>query len=557
MKKFIILFITLLSFYGCDLTDKSSVTDTEPIPNPFLWENANIYFLLTDRFYNGNPGNDVNFDRNENTAVLRGFEGGDIQGITKKIEEGYFTDLGITAIWFTPIVEQIHGIVDEGSGSTYGYHGYWAKDWTALDPNFSTATDLANLVETAHQNGIRIVLDVVINHTGPVTGKDPVWPDEWVRTGPQCSYQDYETTVECTLVKNLPDIKTESDDPVELPQFLKDKWAAEGRLDKELQELDEFFERTGYPRAPRFYIIKWITDYIRKYGVDGFRVDTAKHTEASVWAELYKEAVYAFNQWKNTHPDKVLDDNDFFMFGEVYGYGISSGRDYNYGDLNVDFFNNGFKSMINFEFKSDAIKDYEVIFSKYDTILFSSLSGKSVVNYLSSHDDGSPWDKLREKPIEAGTKLLLCPGAAQVYYGDESSRSLVIEGTEGDATLRSFMNWNEQESDASRGGYKVKEVLVHWQKLGQFRAAHPAVGAGKHQMISESPYLFKRMYQKGDYKDQVLVGLDLEKGEKSIDVSGLFENGMELIDYYSGKSVKVTGGKVIVNSSYDMVLLGK
>ena len=557
MKKLIILFITLLSFSGCDLTDKSSVTDTEPIPNPFLWENANIYFLLTDRFYNGNPGNDVNFDRNENTAVLRGFEGGDIQGITKKIEEGYFTDLGITAIWFTPIVEQIHGIVDEGSGSTYGYHGYWAKDWTALDPNFSTATDLANLVETAHQNGIRIVLDVVINHTGPITGKDPVWPDEWVRTEPQCSYQDYETTVECTLVKNLPDIKTESDDTVELPQFLKDKWAAEGRLDKELQELDEFFERTGYPRAPRFYIIKWITDYIRKYGVDGFRVDTAKHTEASVWAELYKEAVYAFNQWKNTHPDKGLDGNDFFMFGEVYGYGISSGRDYNYGDLNVDFFNNGFKSMINFEFKSDANKDYEVIFSKYDTILFSSLSGKSVVNYLSSHDDGSPWDKLREKPIEAGTKLLLCPGAAQVYYGDESSRSLVIEGTEGDATLRSFMNWNEQESDASRGGYKVKEVLVHWQKLGQFRAAHPAVGAGKHQMISESPYLFKRMYQKEDYKDQVLVGLDLEKGEKSIDVSGLFENGMELIDYYSGKSVKVTGGKVIVNSSYDIVLLGK
>ena len=557
MKKLIILFITLLSFYGCDLTDKSSVTDTEPIPNPFLWENANIYFLLTDRFYNGNPGNDVNFDRNENTAVLRGFEGGDIQGITKKIEEGYFTDLGITAIWLTPVVEQIHGIVDEGSGSTYGYHGYWAKDWTALDPNFSTATDLANLVETAHQNGIRIVLDVVINHTGPVTGKDPVWPDEWVRTGPQCSYQDYETTVECTLVKNLPDIKTESDDPLELPQFLKDKWAAEGKLDKELQELDEFFERTGYPRAPRFYIIKWITDYIRKYGVDGFRVDTAKHTEASVWAELYKEAVYAFNQWKNTHPDKVLDDNDFFMFGEVYGYGISSGRDYNYGDLNVDFFNNGFKSMINFEFKSDANKDYEVIFSKYDTILFSSLSGKSVVNYLSSHDDGSPWDKLREKPIEAGTKLLLCPGAAQVYYGDESSRSLVIEGTEGDATLRSFMNWNELESDASRGGYNVNEVLAHWQKLGQFRAAHPAVGAGKHQIISESPYLFKRTYQKEDYKDQVLVGLDLEKGEKSIDVSGLFENGMELIDYYSGKSVKVTGGKVIVNSSYDMVLLGK
>jgi alpha-amylase len=69
---------------------------------------------------------------------LRGFEGGDLRGITDKINEGYFSDLGINAIWFTPIVEQVHGFVDEGTGKTYGYHGYWAKDWTAIDPNFGT-----------------------------------------------------------------------------------------------------------------------------------------------------------------------------------------------------------------------------------------------------------------------------------------------------------------------------------------------------------------------------------------------------------------------------------
>ena len=66
---------------------------------------------------------------------LRGFEGGDIKGITQKIKEGYFTDLGINAIWMTPIVEQIHGGTDEGTGVTYGFHGYWAKDWTKIDPN--------------------------------------------------------------------------------------------------------------------------------------------------------------------------------------------------------------------------------------------------------------------------------------------------------------------------------------------------------------------------------------------------------------------------------------
>ena len=140
---------------------------------PFMWEGANLYFLLTDRFNNGNPDNDVNFDRTNPTAPLRGFMGGDIQGITEKLEDGYFKELGVNAIWFTPVVEQVHGDVDEGTGNTYGYHGYWAKDWTALDPNFGTHEDLEQLVKVAHEQGIRVLLDVVINHTGPVTDIDP------------------------------------------------------------------------------------------------------------------------------------------------------------------------------------------------------------------------------------------------------------------------------------------------------------------------------------------------------------------------------------------------
>lgn len=555
MKRSIFFLVVILILSNCDKRAKMDVAQKKP-EAPFLWENASIYFLLTDRFYNGNPDNDINFDRIKDTAVLRGFEGGDINGITKKIKEGYFTDLGINAIWFTPIVEQIHGNVDEGSGSTYGYHGYWATDWTALDPNFGNEADLDELVKVAHENGIRIVLDVVINHTGPVTDLDLVWPKEWVRTEPQCTYKDYESTVECTLVKNLPDIRTDREEEVELPDFLKKKWEAEGRLEKETTELDAFFERTGYPRAPRFYIMKWVTDYIRKYGIDAFRVDTAKHTEAAIWMELYQEAVLAFSDWKNANPAKVLDTNEFFMFGEVYNYNISGERLFDYGDQKVDFFNHGFGSLINFEFKSDAHNDYETIFSKYDRILHNGLKGKSVINYLSSHDDGGPFDQQRNKAFESATKLLLCPGSPQIYYGDESSRSLVIEGTNGDATLRSFMNWEELENARERGGYKLNEVLEHWQKLGKFRAAHPSVGAGSHVMTSESPYLFTRTLDHGDFQDQVLVGLDLEKGKKSIDVNEIFENGIDLIDYYSGQKVPVSQGHVVVDSQFDIVLLG-
>jgi alpha-amylase len=553
MKKLLPSIVLMTALYSCVNNQESAQSEPEPVAVPFMWESANIYFLLTDRFNNGNPDNDINFDRTKETAVLRGFEGGDIEGITAKVNEGYFTDLGINAIWFTPVVEQIHGNVDEGTGSTYGYHGYWAKDWTALDPNFGTEKDLAKLVEAAHAMGIRIILDVVINHTGPVTESDPVWPDAWVRTEPQCTYQDYETTVECTLVKNLPDIRTDSNDEVELPQDLLEKWENEGRLQQELDELEAFFLRTGYPRAPKYYIIKWITDYIRQYGVDGFRVDTAKHTEADVWGELYKEAQIAFAEWKAANSEKVLDDNEFYMVGEVYNYNISSGRMFDYGDRQVDFFDQNFKAMINFEFKYDANNDYETIFSKYDSILYSSLAGKSVVNYLSSHDDGGPFDKNRERPYEAGTKLMLCPGATQVYYGDESSRSLVIEGTDGDATLRSFMNWDEILADTTRGGHKVVDVLDHWQKLGRFRNNHPSVGTGRHQMISSEPYIFKRTLE----NDKVIVGLEMPEGEKAIDVNMVFTNGTELVDYYSGAEATVQNERVNINTPYKIVLLGK
>ena len=81
---------------------------------PFVWEGANLYFLLVDRFNNGDPSNDVNFERTKEAAVMRGFKGGDIRGIIQKIDEGYFDALGINAIWLTPIVEQIHDGVDEG-----------------------------------------------------------------------------------------------------------------------------------------------------------------------------------------------------------------------------------------------------------------------------------------------------------------------------------------------------------------------------------------------------------------------------------------------------------
>lgn len=513
----------------------------------FDWNNATVYFMLTDRFSNGDVTNDVNFDRVQPTKELRKFNGGDLAGITAKIKEGYFNKLGVDALWFSPIFEQIHGFVDEGQGETYGYHGYWIRDWTNMEPNFGNEEDLRNLVKEAHSNGIRVMLDVVINHTGPVTDKDPVWPSDWVRTEPQCTYQDYESTVFCTLVKNLPDVITEQTEEVELPKKLLLKWKKEGRLDKELEELNEFFARTGYPRTPRYYIIKWLTDFIREFGIDGFRVDTVKHTEEDVWADLSKESAIAFAEWKQNNNEPIQKDQDFFMLGETYNYNILNGRDFDFGDKKVDYFDNGFDSQINFGFKGDANKNYEELFSSYSYQLNDGeLKDITAMNYISSHDDGWPFDKERKRTYESATKLMLCPGQVQIYYGDETARPLIIEGAQGDVNLRGLMNWGENS-----------KLLEHWQKLGQFRNNHPSIGAGKHIMISKEPYVFARTYNKRGKDDTVIVALDLPNSNTIINVANYFEEGDELIDTYNGDQYKVKNGKIELAKAMKVVLLEK
>ncbi|WP_298317105.1 alpha-amylase family glycosyl hydrolase [uncultured Aquimarina sp.] len=555
---FLVLFGILISCKSDTKTASSSIETAaletaKPVTTenmPFIWEGANVYFLLADRFKNGDTTNDEVLERKKETGVLRGFEGGDIKGIIQKIEEGYFTNLGINALWVNPLVEQIHESVDEGTGNTYAFHGYWAKDWTTIDPNFGTYEDLKKLVEVAHKNGIRILMDVVINHTGPVTDKDPVWSDDWVRTAPQCSYKDYETAVKCTLVENLPDIKTESDEEVKLPEALKVKWEKEGRLEAEMDELEIFFAKTGLKRSPKNYIIKWLTDYVKELGIDGYRVDTVKHVEEGVWSVLAEQAKVAFAEWKKNNPDKVLDNNEFYVLGELYGYGIDGKRFYDFGDRKVDYYANGFDNLINFQFKYDARElNYEKLYSKYSTALQTGLIGKSVMNYITSHDDGDPFDKERKKTYESATKLLLTPGISQVYYGDETARSLVIDGAQGDATLRSNMNWDDLETE------ETKSLLLHWQKLGKFRKNHPAIGAGKHKMISETPYVFSRTYKKEGINDGVVVGLNLRKGTKTLKVDAIFKDGTVLTDVYSGVDTTVKDGSATIKSDNDIVLL--
>lgn len=534
----------------------SPAAQTRPV-DPF-WKNAIVYFLMTDRFANGDPDNDESAGRKNDADLLRGFEGGDLQGVTAKLRDGYFDALGVDAIWTTPVIENVHGFVEEGDyGKTYAYHGYWPLDWTAVDPNFGDEAVFAEFVAAAHERGIRIIVDVIVNHAGAPTAVDPFWPESWVRRGPACTYKSYAESVPCELSFTLQDVKTESDAPVALPDFLVAKWRDEGRLETEKAELDEFFARTNYPRAPKYYIVKWLTDWVRDYGVDGFRADTAKHVDPEIWLAIKKEAEIALAEWRAKNPGRVMPDRDFYMVGEVFNYGldgfsqaVDGGRAYDYGDRQVDFYDYGFDALINMGFPTQAAMPAQQLFATLARELETGpFKGLATLNYVTSHDDMKPFDPDRTKTFESATKLMLAPGAAQIFYGDEIGRDLTIEGTRGDATLRSTIDWSSAERP------EAEALRAHWRKLGVFRKAHPAVGAGLHRELLAEPYVFSRTLE-GAVEDRVVVAVDLEPGKtRTIPVGAAFADGQVVIDHYTGTEAPVKKGRVKIRKTGSVVLL--
>lgn len=522
-----------------------------------LWGNATIYFLMTDRFANGDAFNDAAYGRVKDGDPLRSFEGGDLRGVIDKLEDGYFRDLGVTAIWTTPLIEQVRQPQQE-HGRSYAYHGYWPKDWTTIDQSFGAEADFAEMVQKAHAQNIRVVVDVIINHVGPpVGGDDPAWPDSWVRSSPLCDYETFVTTTSCLVAAGLPDIRTDTETAVALPPFLLEKWRAEGRLERELAELDAFFARTGHPRAPQYYIIKWLTDWVREYGVDGFRADTAKHADPQVWAALGAEARLAYADWKARNPGALTEDRGFYMLGEVFNYGLNDferalDRDYNYGDRRVDFFDYDFDALINMGFITHAREPMPDLFTLYASEFQGVFAGRGMLNYIDSHDDHAPLDPERTNAFENAIKLMLAPGAAQIYYGDELNRLLVYPGSTGDARLRTLMNWEVLDTPEGQAN------LEHWRRLGRFRAAHPAVGVGRHQELSRAPYVFTRSLEAaGQQPDHVVVAYSATTPFTRTPAGGIFAEGTEVRDAYAGDNCRVSGEDIVCATERKLALFEK
>ena len=563
----------------------------------FTWNNALIYFVVTDRFANGNTSNDNSYGRKNPDASghpTATFHGGDIKGLTKNLD--YIKSLGMNAIWLTAAYEQSHGWTGGGKNGNfqhYAYHGYYALDFTSLDANMGTVDEFREFVTEAHKRGIRVIMDVVMNHSGYATLKDmcdfgfgvrsdgknaceewtpgsgesyhnkPIseaadsrwdswWGANWLRFGAYggCGSDDLTT---CTSF--LPDFKNEPNgSSVNLPTFLVNKWqTADAAHDIPAAKA----YREGNMSVADFEA-HWLASWVEEFGIDGFRCDTAKHVEKATWGKLKKYSSEALAKWRANHANG--DDpaaswtDDFWMTGEHWNFGTDPSDGSGYGSTG------GFNSMINFSLGC----------STPDASTWSSYAGKfnngtsapalNALSYVSSHDT----QLCRPGDMKAlGTGLVLLPGGVQVYYGDETARPNDNGGSGNDAEhgTRSDMNFpsdiSEQAEwaanvDSISTSFSSNETLAHWQKVGQFRFRNPAVGAGKQTETGDGSLCRKYDNSSENISNAVVIHVG---SASSVNVGDCFEDGTEVMDGYSGATGTVSGGSVSLSGTGSLILL--
>jgi glycosidase len=443
---------------GVFLTD--GVAAGEKLERP--WKDDVIYFVMTDRFHDGDPENNIPTDsdpglydaRQENINL---YHGGDFRGLEKALKDGYFTDLGITAIWITPPVRNVWMSLHDLGGSKSGYHGYWAQDFRDIDPHLTSRASLSgkpyaegpagrlqhyrDLIKLAHSNGIKIVQDVVCNHMGPVfyydlngNGDHDGDPGEWMPPyKADGSYHEYVRWADEPQWNTLEPPGPELFLDLEVYGAKGFNWDSLGKQDGEEKRCDFLSLRTfnTSPDAPHFdRLIDQFVDiyhfYIDELGVDGLRVDTVKHVDKEFWDAFFSRLR------KRLGPDaeKVL------FFGEVYGNSIG---DINYyagsstGDGKV------LDSLLNFQF-TWAVRDvlrHETLGDIHKLASFIERMNREVqtvgrydakdmrlhsVNFIGNHDGLNRFlvQEISEENHDLALAVLLTfEGIPCIYYGSE------------------------------------------------------------------------------------------------------------------------------------------
>jgi pullulanase len=468
--------------------------------NDFDWDESIIYFMLTDRFFDGDSSNNDPYGLNYDTTDRGTYQGGDFKGITEKLD--YLDELGVNTIWISPIVENVkHNVrYKDGEPSYYGYHGYWASNFGELNPHFGTMEDFHNLIDSAHERGIKIMVDVVLNHSG--YGLKDI--DGSVDNKPAGYPTDEERSTFSNLLRQGSDVG--SDEVV-----------------GELSGLPDF--KTEDPEV-RQTIIDWQTDWIEKATtssgntIDYFRVDTVKHVEDATWMAF-----------KNAITEKMPKHK---MIGEAWG--ASANDDYGYlesgmMDSLLDFdFNDIAHSFVNGNLNAAN----EALIKRNAKIDNTATLGQ----FLGSHDEngflfdaGNDEGKLKV----AASLQATAKGQPVIYYGEELGQSGANNYPQYDN--RYDLAWDQVEGN---------DVLEHYKKILNFRGDHSEVFAkGERTTIAGSDsdqfLLFARKH--GD--EAAYIGLNITDAAKEVTLTVDSADAV-VTDHYSGETYTATAGKVIL-----------
>ena len=440
----------------------------------------NIYFVLTDRYKNGNTANDrmglsgsrevTAFDPTS-TAY---YHGGDFAGLTDGCTTGdgvkRLKDMGFTAVWITPPFKQRY--VQSGSAA---YHGYWITDFTDIDPHLGTKADFNTFVQCLHSQGMKVVMDIVVNHTGDV---------------------NYYTSGNYNFGAVRTPQVSPGDTNLRKPTFLNDlsNYHNRGNVgdwnNKEQSQNGDFFGlddvATEKPAVVEGFAQAYAT-WVNDYGIDGFRIDTAKHVDDAFFGKWWPRVQ---ELTANTKPD-------LFAFGEVYESGTATLTEY--------VRDRGLPATLDFAFQNAAVQfasgnnitDITNVFGADDWYITSKTNAYNQTTFLGNHDmgrfgkllqwAGSPSGDLWGDSLLGYDLMYMSRGIPNVYYGDEVG----MIGNGGDQAARQDMfptsvtAWRSEARIAADpigtgsflpGRNHPIQERISW--LNSLRENHPALKTG-------------------------------------------------------------------------------
>ena len=494
--------VVVTDIYGNIYKTSTQVEVTKNNSSSFDWDEAVIYMTCTDRFYDGNTSNDKAYNTTDvfDKKGSLSYHGGDFAGLEQKLD--YLENLGVNTIWITPIVENSDTKTDDNGKEipSTGYHGYWASDFTNLNPHLGTEAEFKSLINAVHARGMKLMVDVVLNHAG---------------YGTEDHFNSILKDTNGNTVKMLrDDSNTVTGDDV---------YDALSKLPDFVTENEDVMNQ----------LVEWQTDWVKKYDIDYYRVDTVKHVNSETWA-AFKNAL-------------TEADAEFKMIGEYSGAG--------YGNTAGELGTGRMDSLLDFDYNDQAVNFVSGNVEGAESFLESrnnSINNTATLGaFLSSHDEDSLVDKLtKEKGMTeeqalnaakvAATLQLTSKGQTVIYYGEELGQhglnNYPIQSNRYDFDWAAL---ESQKTDAS-------SMYNHYKKLLAIRNDYSALlskGTRKNIATSndEGYSVFERAYD----GNALTVALNVKDAAKTVTIPVSLAAGTEVKDLYSGATYTVGSDKAV------------